>query len=97
MITRGTTPLITIKLPFEAAELNAGEIRCGQAGRVLFVRSLAACTAEADTLSLFLTEEETLMLDALAPIEAQIIAQNQNGVIVASEIMTDEVGRLLEM
>ncbi len=97
MITRGTTPLITIKLPFAASELSEGEIRFGQAGSTLFVHPLTDCTAEADTLLLFLGEDETLMLDALVPIEAQIIATNQNGVIVASEIMTDEVGRLLEV
>ena len=97
MITRGTTPQITIHLPFPAAELTTGDIRFGQAGKTLFSRKIEECTAEEDKLFFFLEEHETMMLSHLVPVEAQIVATNQNGVIVASEIMEDEVGRVLEV
>lgn len=97
MITRGTTPPVTIELPFPAAELAEGEIRFAQAGIVLFVRALSDCTAQENLLTLYLTEAETRMLDALVPVEAQILAINTAGVKIASEIMEADVGRLLEV
>lgn len=95
MITRGTTPPVTIELPFDAAELVDGEIRFAQAGELLFVRSLDDCEASGNYLTLYLTEDETLSLSALAVVEAQIIATNTAGVKIASEVMEADVGRLL--
>lgn len=71
---RGTTPTFTFKLPFQASTLTAAVVSFRQLGGVSIDRSLADCTVSGDTLSVSLTEAETLSLRAMTlyPLEIQL-------------------------
>ena len=59
---RGTTPTFEFTLPMLTDEIAAGYITFAQDGRVVIDKDLADCTCAGSTVTLHLTQEETLKL-----------------------------------
>lgn len=94
---RGTTPTFAFKLPFQASTLTAAVVSFRQPGGVSIDRSLAGCTVSGDTLSVSLTEAETLSLRALTlyPVEIQLRV-GVGEARMASQVFSVPVERILK-
>lgn len=73
---RGTTPTFTFTLEFDASLLTKATVSFRQAGGVIIDKDLADCVVESNTLTVSLTEAETLSLRAMTlyPMEIQLRA-----------------------
>lgn len=69
---RGTTPTLTFELPFESSDLTIVNIVFCQNGSILIEKTLEDCTVSGDTLSVTLTEAETLSLNSNYRVEIQM-------------------------
>lgn len=94
---RGTTPTFIFKLPIAADTLTIASIAFCQSGRDMIVKTLSDCNIDGNTLSVTLTEEETLGLKAWSacPLEIQIRAGVEEA-RMASQIFTVPVERILK-
>lgn len=94
---RGTTPTFTFDLPIEADTITAASVVFRQAGSVDIEKSLADCAADGQTLTVSLTEEETLSLRSgtVTPLEIQLRI-GVGDVRMASQIFTVPVERILK-
>lgn len=94
---RGTTPTFSFTLPIEASSLTAAVISFRQPGGVSFDKTLADCTVDGKTLSVSLTEAETLSFRALTlyPVEIQLRV-GVGEARMASQIFTEPVERVLK-
>lgn len=103
---RGTTPtLIFSDMPLDCHEVNRINIMFKQDNELIFVKTKDDCEISTDgsTLTVELTEEETLKLDdgyhAGKPegiVEIQIKIEDENGKITASQPMRARVGKILD-
>lgn len=94
---RGTTPTFTFKLPIEAATITKLSIAFHQPGGVSFEKSLADCVTQGETISVSLTEEETLSLRAMTlyPLEIQLRVGVED-TRMASQVFTVPVEYILK-
>lgn len=92
---RGSTPTLTFKLSIETSALTVVSIAFAQNNAVVLEKGLADCTVGDDTLSLTLTEDETLLFDSSQNMELQIRCACGDGRL-CSKIVTVSVGRILK-
>lgn len=96
MVTvRGTTPTITFRLPFQTDQISDVEIYFAQKS-FLFQKDYEDCSFEENRLSVTLSQEETLMLDAGLSLRLQIRVVFTNGAIGATRIVRTSVVGLLK-
>lgn len=69
---RGTTPTFEFTLPMLTDEIAAGYITFAQDGSVVIDKALADCTCAGSTVTLHLTQEETLKLSQNTRTELQM-------------------------
>nr|DAM35825.1 MAG TPA: hypothetical protein [Caudoviricetes sp.] len=92
---RGTTPTLKFKLPFGANLLKTILITISQKGYSLINKENADITSTDDTLTVTLTQDETLTLMP-GEIAVQIRAVTTGGKAIASTIMTADVAEILK-
>ena len=99
---RGTTPTLTFTLPFSCDQLSVVSIAFAQKkmpyakeAEVVLEKALCDCQVSGNTLTLTLTEEDTLALDCRFLVEIQLRVK-VGDVTMASEIITESVGRILK-
>ncbi len=93
---RGTTPTLKFTLPLEVSTLSDAWITLAQNGCEVITKKLADCNASGDTLTLTLTQDETLMLTGGARTEIQIRVKTGDGKALASEIFSESTHRILK-
>ena len=93
---RGTTPTHTFKLPFDTAICNKVKVVYAQDDKVLFKKSATDCDISGDTISLGLTQEETLMFDCTKPVQIQLEILTGGGDVLKSLIKLVSVGKCLD-
>ncbi|MBP3647191.1 MAG: hypothetical protein J6K55_12300 [Clostridia bacterium] len=93
---RGTTPTLVFTLPFEAQQLEEAYISFAQNGKVVLEKTLSDCTSHQNTLTVRLTQEETLKLKTDVNTEIQIRARTIAEEAVASDIIRVPTGRILK-
>lgn len=93
---RGTTPTLQFKLPFETSLLSAVYITFAQNEKAVIEKELHDCTAEGRTLTLRLTQEDTLKLVHSANVAIQLRAKTNAGEALASNIITTSVYKILK-
>ena len=93
---RGTTPLLEFEIPFDTSQLAAAYVTLSQNGVVLVDKPLAECKCDANKLSVRLTQEETLKLECDCIAEMQVRARTLSGDSIASEIIRENVERILK-
>ena len=95
-LIRGTTPLLEFALPFPAEELEEAYVTIAQRGAVVIDKPLTECGCDGKTLTVRLTQEETLKLNCDCMSEIQIRARTLDGEAIASNIMAVQTARILK-
>ena len=84
---KGTTPTHTFTLPFETAMIKSIQITYAQNDAVKLTKGNADCTFEGNTVSVRLTQEDTLLFAEKACVEVQVRVLTIGGDALASNIM----------
>lgn len=84
---RGTTPKHRFLLPFSAESLVALRISYAQRHEVLAERTLAECEIDGESVSVTLTQEETLSFAPGERLQIQLRALDGEGRAFASRIL----------
>lgn len=93
---RGTTPTLEFSLPFDTDLLAEAYMTLSQQGVVKVDKHLTECECRENKLSVTLSQEDTLKLDCACTVDIQIRARTLNGEALASDIITECVGRILK-
>lgn len=93
---RGTTPTLEFVLPFSADTLATLYITIAQHGSTVIEKTLTDCTASGETLTVTLTQAETLMLRCHDTAQIQVRAKTMAGEALASNIITERVEHILK-
>ena len=95
---RGTTPTLTFTTPYAADLIQSGSISFMQRGTDVLDISLTdpAVTIADESISVNLTQEQTLLLTTADTVKIQIRAILTSGKAVASNIVTDSVCPILK-
>lgn len=84
---RGTTPTHTFTLPFDVDMLKEIRVIYAQGGETIFVRTAAECELNGNTVTIKLTQEETLAFECHKPVRIQVRALTMGGDALASDIL----------
>ena len=99
---RGTTPTLQFVLPFAANIIDVLDIAFSQQlqpyapAQIVLDKNLSDCTLDGDTISLVLSQEDTLALSSAQDVEIQLRILS-NGSALDSQIITVSVGRILKV
>jgi hypothetical protein len=98
MAIRGTTPLWVFTFPFDPANFQILYLTVTQGCGTVFEKELSDLTIDSSamTVSYLLTQEETLSFTAKVPVLIQFRGKDKNGIAWASEILQDDVNRVLK-
>ena len=91
---RGTTPTHSFVLPFETSIVKSAKVIYAQSDAVILEK--ASCTMEGNTLSVRLTQEETLKFDCKKNVEIQLRILTEANDALTSDIITIDVARCLD-
>ena len=92
---RGTTPTHTFNLPFDTALIDKIKITYAQNGVVVLTKEKADCSFEGNAVTVKLSQEDTLKLDA-SRVQIQVRVLTTGGDALASDIVTKPCGEVLE-
>lgn len=95
---RGTTPTLEFALPFEVDLIAEAYVTISQNQSVVIDKSLSELTRAGKTLTVKLSQEDTLKLQQseFKTAEVQIRVRMKSGDALASDIMRLYVGRILK-
>lgn len=93
---RGTTPTVTFNLPFDVSTIRNCEVYFAQNDELLVTKAIEDCVLEDRTLSVTLSQEDTLAFDDDAKLEMQIRFVFTNGTVDATQIVKGKIGRILK-
>lgn len=93
---RGTTPTVTFNLPFDVSTIRNCEVYFAQNDELLVTKAIEDCVLEDRTLSVTLSQEDTLAFDDDAKLEMQIRFVFTNGTVDATQIIKGKIGRILK-
>lgn len=93
---RGTTPTLEFTVPFDTKILAEAYVTLAQKKKVVLDKKLSDCQCSANTLTVRLSQEETLKLSCDCLVEIQIRARTVDGDAIASEIMVETPDRILK-
>lgn len=95
---RGTTPTLLFRLPFSASQIKAAEITIKYVDNLkkeIMVKTLEDCTVEEKSISIMLTQEETLRFPAQTSVAVQLRVLTNDDVALATEPQYVKVKKLL--
>lgn len=92
---RATTPTHTFTLPFEASEIKALVISYEQCEKIVLEKRKNDVVLSGNTVSLTLKQEETNLFKCHHEIGIQMRVQLQDGNVLASDMATITVERVL--
>ena len=93
---RGTTPTLEFTVPFNTNILAEAWVTLSQNREVILNKELEDCACSERTLSVKLTQEETLRLNCDCKTEIQVRVRTIEGEAMASEIITVNTDRILK-
>ena len=93
---RGTTPTLTFTLPFDCSTLTKANIAFAQNGHVVLEKDLTECTVDGNTLTLTLSENDTLQLNSNHKVVEIQIRAAVGETRLASNIVQTTVNRILK-
>lgn len=97
MIRRGTTPEQVFNTSIDLSEATVLYVTYRQWGKNVIEKKLDDCTVTSTSVSFYLSQEETLLLDVKHPdVEIQIRAKFGDQTAVASNIIKTTVGAILK-
>lgn len=92
---RGTTPTHIFTLPYDLGEISALSIAYEQGGNIILEKSMEDVLVNGNTISVVLSQEETLLFDSNMTASVQIRVRTGNGSALASKPITLDVGAIL--
>lgn len=92
---RGTTPTHTFDLPFDTSIIKTLRILYAQEGKTVLEKTEADCSMAGNTITLTLSQRDTLALSAGTFAECQIRVLTKDGAALASVPMGVPVGKVL--
>lgn len=93
---RGTTPTVTFNLPFSVSTIRNCEVYFSQNDSLLVTKGIEDCTLSGTTLTVTLSQSDTLAFDDDAKLEMQVRFVFTNGSVDATQIIKGKVGRILK-
>lgn len=93
---RGTTPIHTFTTDIDLTDAEVIYITYEQTGAVVMEKQKEDLTITADSISVKLTQEETLTFTLGKPVEMQIRAKFADGTAVASQVMQTKADVILK-
>ena len=84
-MTQGTTPLHTFVLPFDTSVIQSVRVSYEQKGKIVLEKETNSFEKTTNALALTLTQEETLLFDALVPVRIQLHILTTGGSALASK------------
>lgn len=95
---RGTTPTLEFTLPFDTSLIAEMYVTIAQGEKTVLEKTLSDCSCSGTSVSLTLTQEDTLRLQQQPRLqgEIQIRVRTTSGEALASDIMSVYVGRILK-
>lgn len=94
-MTRGTTPVFELTLPFDVGRIAIGYITIKQK-KIVIEKSLENCECNGRIINMSLTQEDTLSFTAHIPAKIQIRCRMTDGSAWASEEVCVEVKDVLK-
>lgn len=91
---RGTTPTLTMKLPFAVGLIKELSIAFSQNGELLLEKTKKDCILVGDTITLNLTQEDTLKLTPIK-VEMQVRILDTSDQAFASKVYMLPVNKIL--
>lgn len=93
---RGTTPTLSYTLPFECGNIDTCYLTFVQGSTQVLNKTLTDMAASGNTLTISLTQADTLALTAGVPVEMQLRIKTTDGNAIASAIMRTTAERILK-
>ena len=93
---RGTAPTFEFTLPFDTVDIAVLHFTMMQGGRIVVGKTLADCTATGRTLSVMLSQMETLDFLTAKPVEMQLRGKMKDGTPFASYVANVSFDRILK-
>ena len=93
---RGTTPKHMFKLPFDTALIKELKITYAHNREIVLVKEKQHCTLEGNTVTVRLTQEETLLFENNWNVEIQLRILKKDGDALRSKIYNRFTGVLLD-
>ena len=84
MLAKGTTPIHTFTLPFNTGIIKTVKVIYAQKNAVLFEKEGEACNCSDNTVTVKLTQEETLKFDCRHSVQIQMRVLTVDGDALAS-------------
>ena len=94
-IMRGTTPKNIFTIPFSTALIKDLRISYGQNHKELFVKDIYDCELVGNSITVCLSQEDTLKLNCGLRLEIQVRVLTEGNEVLTSEIIVVDVGRCL--
>lgn len=95
-MVQGTTPIHKFTLPFDTVNVEKVRITYAQIERVIFAKELPDCECEGNTITVRLTQEDTLSLNARRDVQIQVRILTKDGESLVSSIKTVSIDKCLD-
>ena len=94
-MTRGTTPTHEFRLPFNVSQVKEAMVIYAQNDIEVFRKETDDCSMEGETISVTLTQEETLMFNHKQNVQVQLRILTTENVALASTVSVISVQKCL--
>lgn len=95
-MTRGTTPTLVFKVPFNTDLLDKVYITFAQREKVILNKELSDCECDENILSVHLTQEDTLLFNKTYELQIQVRAKLADGNALVSKLIKKHVSDILK-
>ena len=92
---RGTTPTHIFEIPIDSSLLKQVQITYAQGNTNLLVKTIEDCVLDGNSISVTLSQEETLKFSHKKDVEVQIRVLTKDGTAMATTVRSVDVGRVL--
>lgn len=82
---RGTTPTHQFRLPFAVSRIQEIRILYAQGGQLILEKTESDCVLNEDTVSVTLSQEETLLFSHREAVDCQIRVLTEDGTALANQ------------
>lgn len=93
---RGTTPTLKFSLPFDVSFIDVVWVTFSQKNKEIFTIETEDCVLEEKTITMELTQNQTLRLQGKDEVEIQVRILTHEGEALASNIFKTTVKRILK-
>lgn len=92
---RGTTPTHIFEIPFDSDIVKSMNITYCQHKEIILEKDLSDCILDGNSISVTLSQDDTLKFSHRRPVEIQIKILTNSGKVLATSVTDIKVGRVL--